>query len=221
MANPLAGALLGLGVLFFLWKVARPVSPEGVALAVLALTLLPVLSLRNLTFELRYFSMLTVFFAMFAAGGYLMAWQAARQRGLSARLIVGAAGVLLWAVIVPSVTIRDIADSFHSNDSEISYLQLAQQIQRTYTGGSPVVVGKWPYFYSLETSASGLSIPWDHDSAQSDRDLFEYMDKYHAPFVLLTDDELKYWRPDWGTSVPGGLEQVARLDHSRLFHLRR
>jgi 4-amino-4-deoxy-L-arabinose transferase-like glycosyltransferase len=220
MANPVGGLLMGLGVLFFLWKVARPVSPEGVALAALALTLMPVLSLRNLTFELRYFSMLTVFFAMFAAAGGLMAWEAVRRRGLWARLGVGAAGVLLWAVIVPSVVVRDIADTFHSNDAEIAYLELAHQVQRTYTGGSPVIVGKWPYFYSLETSASGLSIPWDRDRVRSDQGLFESMDKYHAPFVLLTDDELKYWRPDWSTSVPGQLEQVARLDHSRLFRLR-
>ena len=47
------------------------------------------------------------------------------------------------------------------------------------------------------------------------------MAKYHAPFVLLTDDEIKYWRPDWITSVPGELEQVARLPHSRLFRSKR
>ena len=130
-------------------------------------------------------------------------------------------GVCGWAVIVPTGATREMTGMFHSNDPLISYLQLAQQVKRTYTGGAPVVVGKWPYFYSLETSASGLAIPWDHDRARSDRGLLEYMDKYHAPFVLLTDDELKYWRPDWSTSVPGELEQVARLPNSRLFRLKR
>jgi hypothetical protein len=154
---------------------------------------------------------------MFAAAGYQMAWEAARGYGVAARLGAGLAAVLLWAAIIPSVAVREIADTFHSNDPEIGYLQLAREAQRTYTGDSPVVVGKWPYFYSLETSASGLSIPWNHDRVRSDQGLFEYMAKYHAPFVLLTDDELKYWRPDWITSVPSELKEVARLPHSRLF----
>jgi hypothetical protein len=218
MANPLAGLLLGGAVLFFLWRTIRPISAEAVALAVLALTLVSVLSLRSQTFDLRYFSALTVPFVLCAAAGSSMAWDAARRRGRLARLSVGACGVLLWAVIVPSATTRNVAEMYHTNDLQIGYLQLAHQVQRAYTGGSPVVVGKWPYFYSLETSAPGLSIPWDHDRVKSDRGLFEYMNKYGARFILLTDDELKYWRPEWlQTSAPAGLEQVARVPNGRLF----
>lgn len=221
MANPVGGALLGLGVLFFLWRAALPLSPEGAAVAVLGLTVLPILSIRNLTFELRYFAILTVFFALFAAAGYSMAWDAARRRGLAARLGVGLAGVLLWAVLVPSMTVRDIVGGSHSNDPVIAYRELAQHVRRTYSGDAPVVVGKWPYFYSLETSAPSFSIPWDPDQAKSDEGLFAYMDRYHAAFVLLTDDELKYWRPDWAVALPRQLEEVARLPNSRLFRWKR
>jgi len=164
---------------------------------------------------------MTVFFVMFAAAGSFMAWEAVRRRGVGLRIGVGALGVLLWAVIFPAAATRAIADTYHTNDAEIAYLQLARQVQRTYTDGSPVVVGKWPYFYSLETSASGLSIPWDRDQARADQGLFQYMRKYRAPFVLLTDDELKYWRPDWSSrSIPGELEQVARVQNGRLFRWR-
>ena len=221
LTNPLVGLLLVLGVVFFLYRTAIPVTAEGAALVVLALTLVPILSLRDDTFEFRYFSMLTVFFAMFSAAGYLMAWDAARTRGLALRLLVGSAGVFLWAVVVPAAGTRRMADEYHSNDTVISYRELAQQVRRTYTGESPVVVGKWPYFYSLETEASGLSIPWDRDPARSDEGLLAYMDKYHAPYVLLTDDEVKYWRPGWRIAIPSQLEQVARFGNGTLFRWRR
>jgi hypothetical protein len=55
-----------------------------------------------------------------------------------------------------------------------------------------VVVGLEPYFYSVETSASGISFP------ESDDDfLFRFMDRYGARFIFLTDEELQLWRPQW------------------------
>jgi hypothetical protein len=219
LTNPLAGLLLLLGVAVFLVRSALPLRPEGISLVLLAVTLIPILSLRDETFELRYFSMLTVFVAMFAAAGYFIAWDEARRRGLGARVAVAAAAALLWVIIVPRDATREIAEEYHSNDAVNSYRQLARQVRRTYTGDSPVVVGKWPYFYSLETSASGLSIPWDHDRARSDAGLFAYMQRYHAPYVLLTDDEVAYWRPEWKDGVPPQLEPVARLSNSTLFRL--
>lgn len=221
LASPLVGLLLVIGAGFFLYRSVLPLTPEGITLGALALTLVPILSLRDDTFELRYFSMLTVFFVMFSAAGYLMAWDAARTRGLGARVAVGLVGVFLWAAVVPAAASRQMADAYHSNDSMVSYLQLARQVKRAYTGSSPVVVGKWPYFYSLETAASGMSIPWDPDRHRADEGLFAYMDKYGAPYILLTDDEVKYWRPDWNQSAPEQLEQVARLGNSTLFRWRR
>jgi hypothetical protein len=219
LERPFAGLLLAVGVLFAL-RLAVPLTPEAVALLFLALTVGPALAMRSLTFELRYFSILTTFFALFAAAGYLVAWDAARRRGMAARIAVGGAAVLLWAVIVPRVATNAIAGTLHSNDPVIGYLQLAQHVKQTYSGTSPVVVGKWPYFYSLETSASGLAIPWDHDRARADEGLFAYMNKYGASYVLLTDDEEKYWRPEWNVAVPAELEPIARVDNSTLFRRR-
>jgi hypothetical protein len=150
-----------------------------------------------------------------------MAWDAVRRRGLVPRLAVGVAGVFLWAVIVPAVATRQMTDEYHSNDVMIAYLDLAQQVKRTYAGNAPVVVGKWPYFYSLETAAPAVAIPWDHDRARSDEGLAAYMDKYGASYVLLTDEEAKYWRPEWSVSAPAQVEQVARLRNGTLFRWRR
>jgi hypothetical protein len=44
------------------------------------------------------------------------------------------------------------------------------------------------------------------------------MEKYHARFVLLTHEELKFWRPQWSQDgFPEDLEVLMQDSHGILF----
>jgi hypothetical protein len=78
-----------------------------------------------------------------------------------------------------------------------AYLEASVRLSRGLAGGTPVVVGNYPYLYSLVTGTQALSIPYSDDAF-----LQSYMRKYHARFVFLTVAERRFWRPDWEKALP-------------------
>ena len=75
--------------------------------------------------------------------------------------------------------------------------------------GAPVIVGLYPYIYTVATGAQALAIPEADDGY-----LRAYMDKYHARTVLLSSEERAYWRPAWQTEagVPKWLHPLGEVD---------
>jgi hypothetical protein len=69
----------------------------------------------------------------------------------------------------------------------------------TITHQDPVIVFD-PYFFSYDTGAQALSIP-DSDDAY----LMRYMDRYHSRWIILSDDEVRFWKPDWLAQLPSWL----------------
>ena len=121
------------------------------------------------------------------------------RRGLLNFSLVLAIGVL--AVIITG-TDRYLAMNAQEPDPfKIAYLHTAEEVNRTIACGKPVVVGTFPYYYTVATGAQSLSIPQSDDSY-----LLEYMKKYGAKYILLSESEREFWKPGWkldADSAPG------------------
>jgi hypothetical protein len=130
-----------------------------------------------------------VLYALFSILGWWRIAQYQRGRG---RAIVAGIFALVWLVLVPFYVVREYRYWYTTDAALVSYRAAAAEVNRRFAKGTPVVVGLEPYFYSVETSASGISFP------ESDDDfLFRFMDRYGARFIFLTDEELQLWRPQW------------------------
>jgi len=86
-------------------------------------------------------------------------------------------------------------------------------LDETITHGSAVVLYA-PYFYSFDTGEQALSIP-----ASGDEFLLQYMDRYRARWIFLTEQELSFWKPEWfgGTKLPPGICVRIILPEGKLF----
>jgi hypothetical protein len=114
-------------------------------------------------------------------------------------LAVAVLTLILWAVWIPlpgMLQWRLVGSPEH----QAAYMNLARAVAARVGTTRPVVTGSVPYFYTLATSGPSLSIP-----ESDDRYLTAYMKRYGARFVLLTPEEVAFWRPRW--LEPGGIPQ--------------
>lgn len=221
----IAGLLLSIWVLFFVRSLFRNkihllFRPETVALILYGFILVIFFSLRGHDLEIRYFNTLTVFFSVIIASGSIGAFKSIRkiETGRLKRYLVILLIGVLWLGIVPRNIYKVYQQVRIPDTRNVGYRHLAERIDKRFSKGKPVVVGDKPYFYTLATGAPSLSIP-----ESDDRFLLNYMKKYGADYIFLTEEELRFWRPSWvseGTltkAVPQELELIARVETSYLF----
>jgi 4-amino-4-deoxy-L-arabinose transferase-like glycosyltransferase len=181
-------------------------TPGFISVLVYAASFIALLSIGAETAEGRYFILLQTLFAAWLLVSVYRTWSDFRQgrRGwvrLSAILL--AAGYLF--VLLPRSDWR-LARFWNSTSAEnLEYMQAAQTVNRTITGGNPVIVGDHPYYYTVSTGAQSLTIP-----ESGDQYLLEYMQKYHARFIFLSEEERTFWKPSWksGNALPRGIRLV-------------
>jgi hypothetical protein len=168
-------------------------APGFISALVYAAFLIALLSIGAETAEGRYFILLHTLFAAWLFVSVCRTWSDFREgrRGwvrLSAILL--AAGYLF--VLLPRSDWR-LARYWNSiSPQNFEYIETARLVNRTIAGGGPVVVGDHPYFYTVSTGAQALAIPESDDGY-----LLEYMNKYHARFIFLSEEERAFWRPLW------------------------
>jgi 4-amino-4-deoxy-L-arabinose transferase-like glycosyltransferase len=215
-ANMIVGILLGAAVLFFCLNRRWLSSPEVLAVGLYAVIMFLVFAIRAHSFEMRYFNSLSGFFAVFAAGGCLKAWDAVRhpKRPTVLRFSVAVLSVLLLLWVVPGKADDLYRETNRTNNFLVGYRPIAAEVDRRFAKGRPVVVGTYPYYYTLVTSGSALSFP-----EANDQFLLDYMDKYNAEYLLLTPAEMALWRPAWlsPSSIPAEIELVTRIGTAFLF----
>jgi 4-amino-4-deoxy-L-arabinose transferase-like glycosyltransferase len=219
-AATIAGILLTAAVLFFCLDRRRLLSPEGLAIGLYALIMLLVFAIRGWSFEIRYFNTLSVLFAIFAAAGCRRAWDTAyrQSQSMALRFSITVLSAVLWLWIVPIKALQVRHEVNRTFDFLVNYRLIAAEVHKRFAKGKPVVVGTKPYFYTLETSSSALSIPH-----ASDQFLLAYMNKYGAEYVLLTQKEMDFWRPAWRlpSSIPQELELIDHIGTAVLFQRKR
>jgi 4-amino-4-deoxy-L-arabinose transferase-like glycosyltransferase len=195
------------------------VLPSLVAAFVYTATLFGVLAIRPFTIELRYLVLGSVILGVILMIGFLSAasdLMAARRVRPWISGTVATVGLAWWLAVVP---IRDIgfacAASMEVTEKQ-EYFELARHMMRIYSPRGPVVVGDFPYYFTLATGHASLSIPY-----ADGQDLLRYMDKYGAEFVLLTSEEVDFWLRDSGTTgdAPAGLEHVYVADDYVVYRL--
>lgn len=212
----LSGAVaLALCLLFALRERRVWLSPEVVCGALYVATLSAVFALRAASFEVRFFNTATAFVIGLAGLGALSAARdaldAARRTPLS--LITAAAGACFFLALLPVRTVRLALFRTAPNPELIGYRALAAEVDRENAGNAPVVVGGAPYYYTQATGAPSLSIP-----TSSHEELLAYMDRYGARTLVLTEDELAFWRPEWSADRdPPGLARVRDFEGAYLW----
>jgi hypothetical protein len=180
-------------------------TPGFVSVLVYAAFFIGILSIAGTT-EGRYYIFLHTLFAAWLFVSVYRTWSDFREgrRGwvrLSALLLAAA---YLFVLLPRSDWL--LARRWNSVSPEnFEYMQTARSINRTITGGGPVVVGFHPYSYTLSTGAQALAIPESDDEY-----LLEYMKKYNARFIFLSEEELTFWRPSWKSenALPRGIRLV-------------
>jgi 4-amino-4-deoxy-L-arabinose transferase-like glycosyltransferase len=157
-----------------------------------------VLSLRADSMEPRYLAPLTAM-AVLCLGCGIAAlpaqWRPPRAAGYALYL-----GCAFFAVYIPFQDARLAWQiSLHEDPAAASRRRVRRSMAATITHQDPVIVFD-PYFFSYDTGAQALSIP-DSDDAY----LMRYMDRYHSRWIILSDDEVRFWKPDWLAQLPSWL----------------
>lgn len=190
--------------------------PETWGVLAYGATALGAFSIRGESIEPRYLSLVSVLVAMLAVRGLLSLPSGVPRAGRLGRMMLGTK-----AVVAASFGIAILYDCWRTftfraavNPETAAYAALARTVDSAYAKGRPVVVGDAPYFYTYATGAPSLSFP-----EASDAYLLQYMDRYHAPLVLLTAHELGYWRPAWQSTagLPDGLWLVHEAEDARVY----
>jgi hypothetical protein len=186
--------LASLSVIALIHDPGQYKTPTFIAILTYAATFTPVLAIAApYYFESRY---MILFYAV--SVGWLMTTLSKvvvefvrGQRDLLHVTVLGIL-VLYFVGLVPRSDC-EIAAYLRSPDPyTLEYMQAAETLNSTIAHGAPVVVGFHPYFYALWTGSQALGIP-----ESDDRYLLQFMKKYRAKYILLNDDELKFWRPAW------------------------
>ena len=215
----LAVAFIG-ALAIFLWKRRRRLlSAEGLAVALVGASYVVVLSPRWPDMEPRYVNTLSVLFAMFTVIGCVDAWELLRplrQYGRAWSRVAGyALRVLVVIVIIGVIRIDSRIVSIARGRHEFmqDYLAIARDLQARFAPQNPVVVW-YPYGYTFETGAPALRNPESDDAF-----LLEYMERYDAEFILMTDRQLDAWRPQWmsGDGLPDWLVRVPDMTTAHLY----
>lgn len=201
-----------LGVLAFLalgkvpaWfgssDVRRNFRPETVALLLFIVTMVLGFSPRGYEFEGRYFDLLATLLGVLLVYAGIVAfaerrYTTARQGAYHAILLTLCS--FFWLFMTPLGNGAAYRKYGQPGGDYAAYQTLARQAQKRIGPGQTVVVGEWPYLYTLVNGVSALSIP-----EADDEFLRRYLKQYGARHVFLTREELKFWRPHW--EQDGGL----------------
>lgn len=205
--------LLGASVAFVLSRKSRWWrTPEFIAIAVLLVPYVLMMAIRYESFEGRYLSVLTSLFVTIAALGGVEAWTVARQLNHKAlrrvaSISVISALVLVWGFHIPRYCHTVYSRVYSPSQRLIAYRDLYRELNSRYAAHRPVVVAM-PYYYTWWTSSPSVVFPM-----ASDAYLLDYMDKYGARYILLTEAEIKERRPEWATGgrLPDGLSRLPDL----------
>lgn len=212
------GVLLGVSVILLLLRRHDDLWQEIAAIGIYCLTLIVVFAFRYDSVHSRYYITATVLFAILAAAGSwaVLSGLSRAFKRRSASLVGGTALGLLWFVYVPRSAVIRWQQLAEPSDEIVQIRRSASIVNSRYAKGGPVVVGNKPYYYTYETCAPAIAFPNVDDSR-----LVNFMEKYGADYILLTDSELAFWRPAWAKgNRPPEFGQVARVDGATLFRRR-
>jgi hypothetical protein len=170
-------------------------TPARVAGLVYAATCLVVLAPRAEGLEIRYVTPLSVVVALFLMSGTLGAADVVCRGRWLARLPACAlllAAALFWLGYVPFRDLHVVRRLYSRADWQARHLQTCRNVDAKYLHGRPVVVGDFPYYYTVATGRPSLAMP-SADEAY----LVRYMQRYGVRYLYLRHHEVAYWRPEW------------------------
>ena len=196
-------ALLAVAMIFrSRWR-----DPAPIASAVFAVTLIGVFAIKADTVETRYLAPLTALAVMWLGCGVATFIKPLpNSRGSVTSLLAACAICAVYIAIQDAALSRQAT----AQTTEANWRRDRRTLSATITHSDPVIVAD-PYFYSYDTGAQALSIP-DSDDAY----LIRYMDEYHSRWIMLTNTEIRFWKPAWQTQLPAWLRVRARLDEGIL-----
>lgn len=203
-------AVLALAGTLSLWRHRRL---ELAALAILAVSHVGLWAVRHFTYETRYLSILAVFFVVVCGIGLIALLRRAERAGVPRWAAMGVEiGLLLLIVVAPSLL--STTSLLSPNNEILAYREFYQSVDRISGDESPVVVGDKPYYFTQQLQRGSLSIPYSDDGF-----LLEYMEKFGARYIALTDAELDFWHPEWRdpNALPPFLEPVQGVGDNHLF----
>jgi len=204
------GCVLLVGGIWGLKKLFRRHWREGVALGILCFTYVAIFSIRSFSVEPRYLSLPAVFFAVTVGIGFFDLIRIAHATEKSRRYAWVAVAVAAAAFVVPAQ--GAVSWRRETNESLLTYRAVARSVADDLAGAKRVVVGDAPYFFTQTTGVPALSMPFSDESF-----LIDYMDRFEASYVALTNRELEYWRPKWAEGSPEGLVEVRTTGDYHLF----
>lgn len=180
--------------------------PEAVAFLVYMAAFYAGLSLIGAYLEPRYMMLGYLLFAVWLFHGILRsALELQSQRSPMAITVVAVGGLYIVGFLLPSdYAAATVSRSISTAENE-PYSRTARLLNNEVTHGAPTIVGDHPYLYTTFTGAQSLCIPNADDAY-----LLTYMRKYKAQFILLSDPEREYWRPDWKNGPPAGISVIRR-----------
>ncbi len=217
-ASPVALACLTGLLAWGLTRVPRTRRAAAAALVLVAVTHLAVLNVRGRSIEFRYLAPVSALLALACAGATRGAWRAALGGAGRTRLLAGGAAAA-GTVYLGMATARGVAAVAEANAPNAYNARLvsnARRLAALLPPGAPVVVGDSPYLFNVATARPSLSIPYADDSY-----LRGYMTRYRARHVVLSDDEVRFWRPGWlaANGRPPWLSVAARSGPYTLYQL--
>src|SRR5271166_1997938 len=167
-----------------------------------------VMALRSDSFEPRYLAPLTALMVLWLGCGIatLLAGQGLRGPARYA-LILGIAFLACYVPFQDAVLVRQ-----NAQDSPVANRRrVRRSISAQITHLDPVVVFD-PYFYTFDTGAQALSIP-----QSSDDYLLRYMEQYNSRWIILSDDDVSFWEPQWRQELPPWLKVRGKFEGNILF----
>jgi hypothetical protein len=182
-----------------------------------AVALLGTLFVLGREVEDRYFIFLYALLLPFFFGG--LAWEC-RQLVQGHRSVTGIAAVALASVYVsallPTTDLRLAKLGRSPGGVQARCFPVLRQMRQEISKEGPLVVGAKPYYYAAVFGAPALAIPQSDDAF-----LIRYMRRYHARYLLLSDTEQEYWKPQWTSeaALPVELHVAARIGRYRVYEI--
>jgi 4-amino-4-deoxy-L-arabinose transferase-like glycosyltransferase len=175
------------------------------ASVVFMVTQIGIFAIRADTVEPRYLAPFTAFAVL---------WLCCAIAALPARRLhryVVIAGLAACAIYLTLQDARLVRQFTAENTETATWRRDRIRLSTTITNRDPVVVAD-PYLYSFDTGAQALSIPTSDDTY-----LMRYMDEYHTRWIMLTNAEVRFWKPQWESQLPSWLRVRATFKEGNLF----